>query len=90
MVIDIEMMLELGVPRKTDMSLIAAGLSRATVRELETYIPDSDITPSQAVEWIRTIDPEDLNIPAFATREVVQVQAKLAARLLWGEADSGT
>lgn len=80
-VIDIEMMLELGVPRKTDMSFIAAGLSRATCTVIATYVRDPDLSPSDCMAWIREVDIETLDIPAFAARELAAVREVLAARL---------
>lgn len=80
---DIEMMLELGVPRVTDMSFIAAGLSRATSREIVLYTPDPSMTPAACIEWIKNVDPEQLDIPAFAVREITQQRSLLLARE-WG------
>ncbi len=79
-VIDIEMMLELGVPRRTDMSFIAVGLSRATCAELATYVKDPDLSPSACADWVRTAELEELDIPAFAAREIRSVRSLLAAR----------
>jgi hypothetical protein len=77
---DIEMMLELGVPRVTDMSFIAAGLSRATAREISTYTPNALMSPSECIEWIKNVDPEGLDVAAFAIREIAQQRDLLIAR----------
>lgn len=79
-VVDIEMMLELGVPRQTDMSFIAAGLSRATCREIVSYVPQSDMSPADCAEWVRAVDLDSLDVPAFAIREIRQLRSVLEAR----------
>lgn len=73
----IDMMLELGVPRITDMGMIAIGLSRATTMAVNQYVAEPDLSPEQCASWLRRTDPEDLDIPAFAVRELRSLRAQL-------------
>lgn len=70
---DITMMLELGVPRTTDMSLINLGLSRASALAVAGFITDENLTPEQVRAWILERDISALGIPPFAVREVSRV-----------------
>lgn len=70
---DITMMLELGVPRLTDMGLINAGLSRASAMAVSPYISDPDLNSGECLTWLRERDVETLGIPAFALREIAQL-----------------
>lgn len=67
---DITMMLELGVPRLTDMGLINAGLSRATAMAVSPFIAAPDLSSADCLDWLRQRDVETLGLPAFALREV--------------------
>jgi hypothetical protein len=79
-ILDIEMMLELGVPRLTDMSFIAAGLSRATARAIVAYVPNPEMTPAECIQWLENADFESLDVPRFAIREMSRQREVLAAR----------
>ncbi|MBE3079190.1 DEAD/DEAH box helicase [Clavibacter michiganensis] len=72
--LDVQLMLELGVPRKTDMSFIAIGLSRATTRSLADVIPDESWTPAECQHWLMSVDVELLDIPTFALSEIKRNQ----------------
>jgi hypothetical protein len=79
-ILDIEMMLELGVPRLTDMSFIAAGLSRASARAIVAYVPNPNMSPAECIEWLEQADLESLDVPPFAIREMAHQRELLAAR----------
>jgi len=78
--VDIEMMLELGVPRPTDMSFISVGLSRATTRAISGFVLEPTLSPAECATWIETVDLEELELPAFAVREIVAQRQLLAER----------
>lgn len=78
--VDIEMMLELGVPRPTDMSFISVGLSRATTRAISGFVLEPTLSPAECAKWIETVDLEELELPAFAVREIVAQRQLLAER----------
>jgi hypothetical protein len=73
----IDMMLELGVPRITDMGMIAIGLSRATTMSVSSYLTEDAMTPDECLSWLLKADPENLDIPAFAIRELRALRARL-------------
>ncbi len=77
---DIEMMLELGVPRPTDMSFISVGLSRATTRAISEFVLDQSLSPDECIAWIEATDLEQLELPAFAVREIIAQRQILAER----------
>lgn len=77
---DVEMMLELGVPRRTDMSFIAVGLSRATTRALAPYVLEANLTPEQCLSWLETAEPEILDVPAYALREMTRLRNLISMR----------
>ncbi|MGQ4496646.1 DEAD/DEAH box helicase, partial [Dermabacteraceae bacterium P13101] len=78
--VDIEMMLELGVPRPTDMSFISVGLSRATTRAIAEFVLDPSLSPAACTAWIENVDVEQLELPAFAAREIVAQRQLLSER----------
>ena len=67
---DVTMMLELGVPRVTDMGLINAGLSRATAMSVSPFIADPDLDSEACLAWLRGRSVDTLDLPAFALREI--------------------
>lgn len=73
---DVSMMLELGVSRPTEVSLMALGLSRTTTIAVSELIIDDDFKPADALAWLRHQDLESLALPALVRREV---QVRLAA-----------
>lgn len=67
---DIAMMLELGVSRVTDMSMMALGLSRTTVTALSEYVFEDELTPGACREWLLTAPIETLPLPELVRREI--------------------
>jgi helicase-like:DEAD/DEAH box helicase-like len=78
--VDIEMMLELGVPRLTDMSFISIGLSRAAARAIADFVRDPSFSSRQCIQWIESTDLEILELPPFAVREILALRQLLADR----------
>lgn len=78
--VDIEMMLEFGVPRLTDMSFISIGLSRATTRAIAELLLDPALSPADCTAWIENVDVEQLELPAFAAREIMAHRQLLSER----------
>lgn len=68
--LDISMMLELGVSRQTDVSLMALGLSRTSSIALSEYIIEDDLSPDDVRTWIRRRDLDELPLPALVRREI--------------------
>jgi Helicase conserved C-terminal domain len=68
--LDISVMLELGVSRPTDVSLMSLGLSRTTTTALSAYIVPDALNPTQAAQWLLEHDWESLPLPALVKREI--------------------
>lgn len=77
---DVELMLELGVPRRTDMSLMSLGLSRSTTRSIADFIALDNMTPEACADWIVNTDPERLDLPRFAIRELAECRRSVLDR----------
>jgi len=67
---DISMMLELGVARTTEVSMMAIGLSRATAIALEEFVSQDDLTPEECVDWLRQAGLDTLELPELVKREI--------------------
>jgi hypothetical protein len=74
------MMLELGVPRTTDMSFISLGISRSTTRAIAATVVNGTMTPLECRAWLLGIDPESLDAPTYAVREISEFQKTVADR----------
>lgn len=77
---DIAMMLELGVSRTTDMSMISLGLSRTTAVALAEFVFADDLTPAAALGWLRERPLDSLPLPGLVLREVRTVVDRWNAR----------
>jgi hypothetical protein len=67
------MMLELGVSRPTAVSLMGLGLSRTSAVALSPLIGPEDLTPEQALTWLRGADVDLLDVPALVRKEVHEI-----------------
>ena len=75
---DVAMMLELGVARTTEVSMMTLGLSRPSVVELEPRIAQDELTPDECVTWLREANLESFGLPRLVEREINEVLEKLA------------
>lgn len=70
---DIAMMLELGVSRVSDVSMLALGLSRtATVMVSEILVQEA-LTPEQCLQWLRVNRPLLNDLPQAVQSEVDRI-----------------
>jgi DEAD/DEAH box helicase/Helicase conserved C-terminal domain len=67
------LMLELGVSRFTDVSLIGLGLSRTTVLALAKYLFEDELGREQALAWLREAPLDQYDLTALAREEIEQV-----------------
>jgi len=70
---DLAMMLEMGVSRVTEVSLMALGLSRTTVVMLSEFVMEDNLTPRQCRKWLERQNLESLSLPRLVIREIRQV-----------------
>lgn len=68
--LDVSMMLELGVSRITEVSLMSLGLSRTTTTALATLIIEDTMTPLEALTWLEAQDLDSLDLPSLVRREI--------------------
>lgn len=69
---DIEMMLELGVSRVTELSLMTLGMSRTTALMLSEYIVADDLSPEECLDWVAQRDLASLDLPELVRREIAR------------------
>ena len=67
---DIEMLLELGVSTRTEVSLLTLGLSRTSAVELFAHIADDELSPEECRSWLAAQDLARLDVPELVRREV--------------------
>jgi hypothetical protein len=70
---DVSMMLELGVSRPTEVSLMALGLSRTSTVALAEYIVDDNLSPQQVLEWITSRNLGSFALPALVRKEIASL-----------------
>jgi hypothetical protein len=71
---DLNMMLELGVSRATEVSLMALGLSRTSVIAISQFIIEDELTREEALAWLRAQELEVLDIPALVRAEIERIR----------------
>jgi hypothetical protein len=67
------MMLELGVSRPTEVSLMSLGLSRTAAITLSANLEAEVLTPEQALAWLHALVLDQLEVPVAVRREVREV-----------------
>lgn len=75
---DIAMMMELGVSRVTEVSMMSLGLSRTSVVALSEHIVGDNLTPAESLEWIASHDIGALDLPALVVAEVLDASRRRA------------
>jgi hypothetical protein len=73
---DLNMMLELGVSRDTEVSLMTLGLSRTSVVAVSEFIIDDSLTREQCLAWLREQNLAALDLPAIVREELERVRAR--------------
>lgn len=67
---DVSMLLELGVSRTTELSMIALGLSRTSAVALSEHVIDDELSTQQCLQWLRQRDLEALALPVLVQHEI--------------------
>jgi hypothetical protein len=71
---DLNMMLELGVSRGTEVTLMTLGLSRTSVIAVSEYIIEDDLSREQCLAWLRDNNLEAIDVPALVREELLRVR----------------
>jgi hypothetical protein len=77
---DIAMMLELGVSRTTELSMMSLGASRTSAVALSDHIMDDNLEPEDCIRWIEGNDLESLGIPTLIRLELEKTVERYRAR----------
>jgi hypothetical protein len=72
---DIAMMLELGVSRATELSLMTLGISRTSAVALAEYIIEGTLTRDQVIDWISQRDLDAYPLPELVREEIKRAVA---------------
>lgn len=75
---DVTMLLELGVSRTTELSLVVLGLSRTSAIALSEYIIPDELTPVQCLVWLQGRDLRTLNLPELVRLEIEELVERRA------------
>ncbi|GMA29578.1 DEAD/DEAH box helicase [Arenivirga flava] len=70
---DISMMMELGVSRVTELSMMSIGVSRTSAVVLSEYIVDDGLNPQECVEWLLSRDLSALGLPSLIEDELGRI-----------------
>lgn len=70
---DLSMMLEMGVARTTELSMMTLGLSRASAIALEKYVVPDTLTRDECIRWLTEQDLDSLDVPALVREEIAGV-----------------
>ncbi|MGO4192687.1 DEAD/DEAH box helicase [Arthrobacter sp. YAF17] len=81
---DIRLMLELGVTRRTEMSLIANGLSRGSAVQIGQLFQQHDLDEAAVLGLLLSHDFEVENLPAFVHKEVRSLVERLTVSMSQG------
>ncbi|MBE8576902.1 DEAD/DEAH box helicase [Vibrio sp. OPT18] len=73
---DVQLSLEFGVNIKTQLSLIALGLSRTSAIEISGFISNSDLNQRNTLTWLRSNDLSNKDIPNLVLIEVEELLSK--------------
>lgn len=70
---DLSMMLEMGVARTSELSMMTLGLSRASAIALEKYVVPDALTRDECIRWLAEQDLDALDVPALVREEIARV-----------------
>jgi hypothetical protein len=71
--VDLALLLELGVPRLTEVSFIGLGLTRSTTMALTETLTRGNISEAEALSHLRALDLEGSLLPSYARREITSL-----------------
>jgi hypothetical protein len=76
---DLQMMLEMGVSRPTELAMMTLGLSRSSAVALEPNVFDDDLDRDGALAWLRNANFGDYDLPALVIAEIEAILARNSA-----------
>ena len=73
---ELSLWLEFGVSEKTQLSLLALGLTRSTVTDISQYIPNSMMNKAEAARWLRMFDFSAVELSPIMIEDINRVILK--------------
>ena len=70
MIPNLNLQLEFGVSKQTQVSLMGLGLSRNTVILLDEYISNENLSPAECIKWLRNAALDSYNLNEINIREI--------------------
>ena len=77
---DLSMMLEMGVARISELSMMTLGLSRASAIALQKYVMPDALTREESIQWLTEQDLDTLDVPALVREEIEGLVASLESK----------
>jgi hypothetical protein len=74
---DLSMMLEMGVARISELSMMTLGLSRASAIALQEYVMPDALTRDECIKWLAEQDLDTLDVPALVREEIAKLVGSL-------------
>ena len=65
--------LEFGVSKQTQVSLMGLGLSRNTAILLDDYISNENLSPTECIKWLRNAALDSYNLNEINIREIKKI-----------------
>ena len=73
MIPNLNLQLEFGVSKQTQVSLMGLGLSRNTVILLDEYISNENLSPAECIKWLRNAALDSYNLNEINIREIKKI-----------------
>ena len=73
MIPDLNLPLEFGVSKQTQVSLMGLGLSRNTTILLDEYISNENLSPAECLKWLRNAALDSYNLNEICIREIKKI-----------------
>lgn len=70
MIPNLNLQLEFGVSKQTQVSLMGLGLSRNTVILLDEYISNENLSPAECIKWLRNAALDSYNLNEINIKEI--------------------
>lgn len=67
---DVAMLLELGVSRTTELSLLSLGMSRSSAIALSEFIVGDELSRDECIAWLENRDLDQLSLPVLVIRDI--------------------
>lgn len=70
---ELKLWLEFGASQKTQISLMALGMSRTSAVMISEYITSDSLEPNECIKWLKSVDIEVLGFSPIVVEEILKV-----------------